>query len=261
MRVLGAPVGDVEPRFPAPGALELVAHVEAQLAEPFDFQLDHVAVHERVQAAVIGAGRQNVAGLQRMDRADPLDAARDLVRHVVGVEVLLQYAVDPQPDLQLVRIADFVGGDDVGADRREGVARLHLVEHVAGRRQAARRAVDEVGVAEHVVHRVGGLHVLGALADDDRHLGFAFEDRRRHVRQHHGVARADDRVRRLVEGVDRRRLGARAVLHVVDRHAVDVDRARAAAGAPARPRPRRRCRARRLPRASGGIRRSARSVR
>ena len=47
------------------------------------------------------------------------------------------------------------------------------------RRQAARRAVDEVDVAEDVVHRVGGLHVAGALADDQRHFGLALEDRRR----------------------------------------------------------------------------------
>ena len=35
------------------------------------------------------------------------------------------------------------------------------------RRQAARGAVDEVHVAEDVRHRVGCLHVLRALADDD----------------------------------------------------------------------------------------------
>ena len=52
-----------------------------------------------------------------------------------------------------------------------------------------------------------------------RQLGLALEDRGRHVRQHHRVAVADDRAGRLLEGVDRRRLGARAVLHVVDRHA------------------------------------------
>jgi hypothetical protein len=44
------------------------------------------------------------------------------------------------------------------------------------------------------------------------------------VGQHHGVAVADDAAGRLVEGVDRRRLLARAVLHVVHRHAVDVHR-------------------------------------
>ena len=87
---------------------------------------------------------------------------------------------------------DLVGGDDVRPDRRERVARLHLVEHVAGRRQAARRAVDEIDVAEDVVIASAALTLRGALADHQRHLGLALEDRRRHVGQHHRVAVADD---------------------------------------------------------------------
>ena len=46
------------------------------------------------------------------------------------------------------------------------------------------------------------------------------------VRQHHRVAGTDHRVGRLVEGVDWCGLGARAVFHVVDGHAVDIDRPR-----------------------------------
>src|SRR6185295_11960285 len=130
----------IQTRLTTPGALEVVTHVEAQPAEPLDFELDHVAVLESAQAAVVGAGGENVAGLQRVDRRDPLDAARDLVGHVTGVEVLLELAIDPQLYLESVRIAHLVGGDDVGADGREGVARLHLVERVAGRRQATRGA-------------------------------------------------------------------------------------------------------------------------
>ena len=53
------------------------------------------------------------------------------------------------------------------------------------------------GVAEDVVHRVGGADVAGLLADDDGQLGLALEDRGRHVGQHHRVAVADDRARRL----------------------------------------------------------------
>jgi hypothetical protein len=60
----------------------------------------------------------------------------------------------------------------------------------------------------------------------ERKLGLALEDRRRRVGQHHGVAVADDAAGGLVEGVDRRGFRARAVLHVIDRHAVDVDGAR-----------------------------------
>src|SRR5581483_2619232 len=45
-------------------------------------------------------------------------------------------------------------------------------------------------------------------------------------RQLHRVAGADDRGRRFEKGIDRRRLAARAVLHVVDRHAHDGRRLR-----------------------------------
>src|SRR5262245_16904423 len=77
----------LEPGNARPGALELVAHADPQPTQPLDLELDAVAVLERVQAAMIGAGRQHITGLQGVDRADELDAARDLVGHVVGVEV------------------------------------------------------------------------------------------------------------------------------------------------------------------------------
>jgi hypothetical protein len=71
-----------------------------------------------------------------------------------------------------------------------------------------------------------GRHVARALADDERELSLALEDGRGDIGQHHGFAVADDAARRLVEGVDRRGLLARAVFHVVDGHAVHVDRLR-----------------------------------
>src|SRR5688572_33343850 len=67
----------VEARLAAPRAFELVLHVELEPPQSFRFDFDHVAVLERGEAPVIGAGREDVAGLYRMDRAHPLDAARD----------------------------------------------------------------------------------------------------------------------------------------------------------------------------------------
>src|SRR5436305_7269943 len=169
-------------RLALPFALQLVLDVEGQPAEAFGLDLDLIAIYEGVEASMVCTGCANVAWLQRLSRGQPFDAARDLMPHVVGVEVLHQRAIVPQPDLKFLRIPDLVLGDDVRPDRRKGVARLHLEEDVAGRRQAARRTVDEVGVAKDVIHRVGSLNMAGALADDDGHLGFALEDRRRHIR-------------------------------------------------------------------------------
>jgi len=171
---------------------------------------------------MIGPRGENVTRLEGVDGGDPLDAAGDLVGHVVGVEVLLQLAVDPQAHLEVEGIGHLVGGDDVGAHGREGVTRLHLVEGIAGGGQPARRAVDEVGVAEDVAHGLLRLDARGALAHDEGHLGLALKDGGGHVREDHGVAVADDRARRLVEGVDGGGLGAGAVLHVVHGHAHDI---------------------------------------
>ena len=175
---------------------------------------------------MIGTAREHVARLERMDRADPFDAARDIVRHVAGVVVLHQRAVDPQPYLKIVRVLHFVGGHEKRSHGPKSVARLHLIERVAGRRQAARGTVDKIYVAENIFHRLRGGDIGGALADNERQFRLAFENRRGHVGQHHRVVVADHAVWRLVKSVDRRRLLARAVLHVVHRHAVYVDRPR-----------------------------------
>src|SRR4029077_13211213 len=82
----------LESRLPLPGALQLVLHADGEPPQPVDLELDAVAVLEGREPAVIGAGGEDVTRLQRMDRRDPLDAARDLVRHVVGVVVLAQHA-------------------------------------------------------------------------------------------------------------------------------------------------------------------------
>src|SRR5688572_21671692 len=75
----------VEPRLAAPRALQLVLDVELEPAETFRLDLDHVAVLEPGETAVVRAGREDVPGFDRMDRAHPLDAARNLMRHVARV--------------------------------------------------------------------------------------------------------------------------------------------------------------------------------
>src|SRR5262249_44236161 len=116
-RALEALVLAVELSLPRPGALEVVPHVEAQPPQPLRLQLDEVAVLEAAEPAVVGPRGEHVAGLQRVDGGDPLDAARDLVRHVARVEVLLELAVDPEPDPEVVGVADLVGRHEVGPHR------------------------------------------------------------------------------------------------------------------------------------------------
>src|SRR6516165_6874688 len=62
-----------------PSTLQVVAHCDVQRAAALAGQLHLVAVHERIKSSMIGAGGENVAGLQRVDGSDPFDTARNLV--------------------------------------------------------------------------------------------------------------------------------------------------------------------------------------
>src|SRR5438128_4627984 len=117
----------LEPSFPGPRTLQVVSHVQAQPAQPLRLQLDQVALLEGAEPAVVRSGGKDIAGLQGVDRADPFDAPRNPVGHVARGEVLLERSVHPEPYLEFVRIGHLIGGHETGADRSEGVTRLHLV--------------------------------------------------------------------------------------------------------------------------------------
>ena len=63
----------LQPRLARPSALERVLDVNPQATEPISLQVDDVLVVEGIETAVVGAGRQNVPRLQRVDRAHPFD--------------------------------------------------------------------------------------------------------------------------------------------------------------------------------------------
>src|SRR4051794_12774166 len=52
-------------RFTGPRSMQVVAHADPQAAKALRFEFDRIAVHERVQAAMVGAGRQDVTRLER----------------------------------------------------------------------------------------------------------------------------------------------------------------------------------------------------
>src|SRR5437867_1379089 len=58
----------LEARLARPGPLQIVIDAEGQAAEALSFELDLVTVHKRVEAAMVGAGGDDVAGQQRVDR-------------------------------------------------------------------------------------------------------------------------------------------------------------------------------------------------
>src|SRR3989449_3458339 len=179
----------LEPSFPGPRTLHVVSHVQAQPAQPLRLQLDQVAFLEGAEPAVVGSGSEDIAGLQGVDRADPFDAPRNLVGHVARVEVLLERSVHPEPYLEFVRVGYLIGGHEIRADGGEGVARLHLVERVAGGRQAPGRPVDEVRVSEDVAHGLRYTDTGGPFAHEHPQPRLTLEDSGGGDGGRHAVAR------------------------------------------------------------------------
>src|SRR5262245_42266975 len=99
------------------------------------------------------------------------------MRHVAGGIVLPEHTVDPQPNVEVLRVLDLVRRDNRGSHRCEGMPGLTGEEVVQSRStEATRRTIDEVDVAENVVECVFGTHVPGPLADDERQFCLMFED-------------------------------------------------------------------------------------
>ncbi len=161
---------------------------------------------------MIGAAGDQIARVHGHDRGGEFDQLRNAMLHVVGIVVVAQLSVVPEPHDQVVRVLDFVGGGDAGADRREGVERLAEPAGERARRPGAaallaRRDVDHRGVAEHGALPVLGLHHLGRPLHHQRQLGLVHEDPRHgEFRQHDGVAGPDHRVGIFHEHVERARL-------------------------------------------------------
>src|ERR1700745_882412 len=61
----------LETRLTFPFALQLVLDVAGEPAEALGLDFDFVAVHKRIETAMVCAGGDDVARLQRMDRGQP----------------------------------------------------------------------------------------------------------------------------------------------------------------------------------------------
>src|SRR5258706_6259643 len=70
------------------------------------------------------ASRQYVARLQCEDRGQLLDHLPEGVDQFARVPVLSQFAIDPCPDAEPVRVEHFVGGRQPGTHRTGRVERL-----------------------------------------------------------------------------------------------------------------------------------------
>jgi hypothetical protein len=174
-----------------------------------DLDLNRLTVLQGTEALVVGAAGNQIAGVHGHHRGGKFNEFGHAMLHVVGVVVVAELAIVPEPHNEIVGVRNFVGGDDAGADRREGVERFAEPAGERARRPGAaalfaRRHVDHRSVAEHGAAPVLGLDHLGRALDHQGELGLVHEDPRHcEFRQHDGVARPDHRVRVLHEHVER----------------------------------------------------------
>ncbi len=158
---------------------------------------------------MVGAAGDDVAGVQGHHGGGEGDQFAHPVLHVVGVVVVAQLPVVPEPHVQVVGVLDLVGGGDAGADRSEGVERLaEPARRRSGRPGEAAVAaggdVDHAGVAEHRAAPVPGLHPLGRPLDHQRQLRLVHEHPGLgELRQFDHVAGTHHRVRVFHEHIDR----------------------------------------------------------
>src|SRR5579863_1086260 len=177
------------------------------LAQAVDAEPHHVAGLEKFRLRLHSepdagrcAGDDDVARLEHEElRAIP-DQVGDAEDHGLGRALLPGFAVDGEPHVESLRIADLVLGDEPGPERAEGFAAFTLAPLAAAARDlkiTLRNVVGEA-IAGDCLHRLGLGEVARAAADDDAELDFVVE-LGGFLRRHGVVVRPADAARRLVE--------------------------------------------------------------
>ena len=119
------------------------------------------------------AGGDDVAGQQAHELAEVADQGGDVEDEVRRVGVLARDVVAFEPEVQVVRIFDFVGRGEEGAEGREGVAAFAFDPLAAAFELPFALAVVVVeAVAGDVIHGVGLADIGGFFADDDGEFDF-----------------------------------------------------------------------------------------
>src|SRR5262252_7917007 len=125
-------------------ASRILDHPVLELADLLDPQLDHIAGFKELAAPGAGAGgrtgENDVAGMQRHAGRQLRDLLGQGEDHLAGIGILLEHAVDPQFQPELLRIADVACRHDPGPERAGPVEGL-----VLGPVPLERRGVGHVG--------------------------------------------------------------------------------------------------------------------
>lgn len=176
----------------------------AQRAELIDHDVEHIAVLEQdgrfaEDADTFGrAGRDHIARFEGDGLRNVMDQVVHLEDHHLRIRRLHHFAVQNALDIEHLRIGDFIGGRDEGADRRKAVEAFAAHPLAIGELQVAGRNVIQAGIAEDILQRVRLCDFARAAADDHGQFGLEVDLLADRVQRDLGVVRCD-RVRELGE--------------------------------------------------------------
>src|ERR1041384_6885408 len=119
------------------------------------------------------AGGDDVAAMQRHERADVADQPCTFEDHLRRRAALHRLAVQLERDVERLRIGDLLSGDKIGTDRTERVRRLAAREAdvAAIELEATIGEVVEDAIAGNVTERIRFAHVARGRADHHGTLG------------------------------------------------------------------------------------------
>src|SRR5476649_1400370 len=107
-----------------PFSLQRIGDFQTHLADVLDFDFHRFSILQRAQTLVIGAACDEIAGVHGHHRGGVFYEFWHAMFHVVGIIVVAELAVIPEPHDQIVGILDLVRRGDARADRRESVERF-----------------------------------------------------------------------------------------------------------------------------------------
>src|SRR3989475_4418929 len=132
---------------------------------PLDVRMQQIARLYRGDARG-RSGHDDVPRMQRVHRRGELDQPLDVVDEILRVRILSQLAVYPDREIEVVGIADLVGGREPGPEHAVGIDRL--AEALQLRPAHSHVQADRVGAD--VLERFFPGDLVAALADHEREL-------------------------------------------------------------------------------------------
>src|SRR6266550_325972 len=163
-------------------ARAVASDVEFRASHILELDFDRVAGIQRHQSFVESSRRNDVARTEPKKLCQPSDLVGYLMRHGASIVILPRLAAVPGFHDDVVRIGDFVFGDDPWPAAAVGA--LALADKLRAPHKTARRDIEDRYIAENIIERFVRGNVLRGLTHDKGKLGFGLiNDASRNVAQ------------------------------------------------------------------------------